>query len=91
MTDEPKQPYPEPSLAESVQVQSEFRAKQGRTGWRILAILAISLVLAVAALFGLWGLHAPQLAKPGVHGSSQTTSPADANRFNTAEPSPRSN
>ena len=88
MTDQSKQPYETPRPAPGATVQPEDRAKQGRGGGRTFIVLAVSIVLAAAAVFALWGMNASHLAKPGVNGS-QATSAADAQKFNAPEPSPR--
>jgi hypothetical protein len=43
------------------QVIPERRAKQGRRGLHMFAVLAISTALAVVLMFGVWGLHAGKL------------------------------
>ena len=88
MTDQTKRPYDSNRPSPGQQIQPEHRAKQGRGGGRVFVVLAVSIVLAAVGLFALWGLHAGQLAKPGVHGQQQTSA-ADARKFNAPEPSPR--
>ena len=43
------------------QVMSETSVKQGRRGVHMFAVLAISTLLAVIALFSLWTMHAGKL------------------------------
>lgn len=57
-------------------VVPEDQAKQGRRGLHMLAVLGASLVLALAAMFGLFGYHA--------HSSSDTTKADAAQRTASA-------
>lgn len=87
MTHPSEQPYESPPPAPGSSVQPEDRAKQGRGGRRAFLVLAVSLVLAVAALFALWGGHAAHSARHGGPGD-QSNSAADARQFNTQPASP---
>ena len=68
------------------QVIPETRAKQGRQGYQIFAVLAVSTVLAIAVMFGIWGLHAGKLSDAA---ASKTSRAAAAQSFNTPQSAPR--
>jgi flagellar basal body-associated protein FliL len=59
------------------------QARQGRRGKHVLWVLAVSLVLVVAALFGSWFMKSDELATTESHNARQT---ADAEVFNAPDP-----
>ena len=71
----------QPDSEEHPQVLDVTHARQGRRGLHALWILGVSLVLVVAALAIIWGLHAPGLSR-GPVGQGMT----DGRSFNAPEP-----
>jgi hypothetical protein len=69
------------------QVISETSVKQGRKGYTVFAVLAVSTVLAAILLFGIWGLHAGQLSNAGA--ASKASRAAASQSFTTPESAPR--
>ncbi len=75
-----------PPGGEGGPVISENRAKQGRVGLPVVAVLAVSTVLAIAVLFGAWFIRAA--GKTQDQGNSGAP-PAAARSFNTPMSSPK--
>lgn len=96
MTNTPPDPVVDPSGAGRSSVEgagdgvevSGRSAAQGRTGSRTFIILIVSLVLVVAALFGMFALHAPALSTNHGEGG-QSGAGAAARQFHEAPPSPK--
>ncbi len=87
-TDETAAPGATNAAGDGVQI-SGARAAQGRTGSRAFVILIASLVLVVLALFGMFALHAPGLAKGGTSGGQSGASAPAATVFNTPQVGPK--
>lgn len=65
------------------------RARQGRWGQHIFAILVVSTVLAAIALFGAWGFRSNDLA--AVEHNNGAKTPAEASRYSTEQSPARQN
>jgi hypothetical protein len=80
-------PHPPINDAGDGQVISERQVKQGRRGLHMFGVLAISVVLAVVLMFGVWGLHAGKMATAAnANGASKA---AAAQTFNTGPSQPK--
>ncbi len=72
------------------QVVGEQNASQGRKGWGVSRILAVSLVLIVVAFFVIYLVHAPGFSSHhGSGGQSGVTNHQEANVFHAPEPAPK--
>jgi flagellar basal body-associated protein FliL len=61
VTPTPIPTHPPVNDAGDGQVISERQAKQGNRGRHMFVVLGVSVALAVVAMFGIWGLHAPKM------------------------------
>ncbi len=72
------------------EIVDEQSASQGRKGWGVRRVLAISLVLIVVVFGIIYAINAPGLSTHhGAGGQSGVVSHADANSFHAPEPAPK--
>jgi hypothetical protein len=69
------------------QVVSERQVKQGRRGVHMFGVLAISIVLAVLVMFGIWSLHFGRMDS-AAHATGASKAAA-AQTFDTGPSQPR--
>jgi hypothetical protein len=92
----PERYIPEPTLKPPVdaagdgQVIPESRAKQGRRGYPMLAVLAASTLLALVLLFGVWSIFFGRLAAHPDDGGQTGVKTAAVRSFNQPLKAPRS-
>ena len=69
------------------QVISERQVKQGGRGKHMFVVLAVSIVLAIVVMFGIWSLHAPKM-NAAAHQSGASKAAA-AQTFDTGPSQPK--